>query len=406
MPKTDRQISSFETDTTAALGAVRSSLAAMTNAIGGKIQRPADLQRSLGVDSKLSWQIFNVINECDPLSAAKLVPGEPSLKRLLQAASSRGVSDEHGEAIRDAITNFNRVVERHAEDRAEFDFMAASVASPAEIAAAELLNRKLAYQAESRIWGVSTDTFSGINIIRRAPDGKASHICSIATKQGCRRLRADAPLNILGFNHRLTSPPPSDPETLPLDPEASGRYGYPILPDFCSQPLPDFAPCQFIDSKPTVHFHSREIGKQSSLNLTLGVVFPHSPDSKDISGRPLYFQDVRQVTPTRVVLSYLLAHRPSFGRVNPGLMIFRQCVGDENAAVAMSAPQIPVRETVRYLGAGPATWSTSEIDNHAAIIQSAFDRLGWNPVEFDVFRVRVEYPVLHSVLRLSFPIED
>jgi hypothetical protein len=39
------------------------------------------------------------------------------------------------------------------------------------------------------------------------------------------------------------------------------------------------------------------------------------------------------------------------------------------------------------------------------MVQSAFDEIGWNPADFDVCRLRIEYPVLHSVARMQFPAE-
>ncbi len=35
-----------------------------------------------------------------------------------------------------------------------------------------------------------------------------------------------------------------------------------------------------------------------------------------------------------------------------------------------------------------------------------FDRLGWDAEQFEVFRCRVEYPVMHSAVVVRFPLPE
>lgn len=58
-----------------------------------------------------------------------------------------------------------------------------------------------------------------------------------------------------------------------------------------------------------------------------------------------------------------------------------------------------------YLGKGPSVMHTPDVPRYAEMIQYAFDRLGWDEARFDVYRCRVEYPVMPSsvVVRFDLP---
>jgi hypothetical protein len=396
--------SSLESEATSALSAIRQALIALVEGIGSRAERATDLQRTLGIDSKLSWQVFNIIHEADPLAAVKLVPGEPSLNRLLKAAELAGASRGVTDAVRAAVAAFTCVVERHAEDRAEFDFMTSSLASSESAAAAESTFRRNAYRAESHIWGLSVDLIVGTTILRRSADGMGTDECSVSSKQGCRRLRPDAPRSVFAYRNYGTSGAPAVQQRVPLDAKAAERYGAHLLPRFCSQPIPLFKTWQRPDGYVAVDVQSEEIGRRSAINLTFGSIFRNCPLATGIGGQPYYHQDGRLYTPAKKLVSYILVHRPSFGVISPSLQVFRISPGDENQAVAQCAPQIPVRERVQMTGQGKKAWQSPDLPEYGQIVQSAFDELGWNPAEFDTYCVSIDYPVLHSVVRIQFPI--
>ena len=398
------QTSTFQTDATTALTAVQQSLSVLIKAIGKDLHRPTDLQRSLRIDSKLSWQVFNIINETDPLAAAKLVPGQPSLKRLLRAAQSHGASRAMADGVCKAIDAFQSVVECHAEDRIEFDFMASSIASASSAASAELAFRRTAFRAESHIWGQCTDIIAATTIVRRGPTAATTDECTLVNKRACRRLRPDAPRSVFAYRNYGASGTPAERFRLPLDAPSAERYGAHILPRFCSQPIPTFRTWQRPDGYYAVDVLSDEIGHRSAVSLTFGNIFRNCPLAAGLHGEPTYHTDMRLIAPARLALCYLLVHRPSLGQVSPTLHTFRSSPGDENPRVALSVQQINTREQIIHRGIGPKAWHSPDLNSHENMVQSALDELGWNPAEFDTYSLRIEYPILHSVIRIQFPL--
>lgn len=396
--------SSFEIDTSECISKLRASLTALTTAVGPKFSRPIDLKRTLGVDAKLSWQVFNVINEPDPLAAVKLVPGEASVNRLITAAEKLGVSRRIGESVREAMADFQRVVQRHAEDREEFDFMASSSSGASSAATAELAFRRVAYRAESNIWGVSADLFGATTIVRLSDDRTTTDEVSLMNKMGCRRLRPDAPTSIMAYRNYGASVAPADRDRVPLDQAAADRYGAHLMPKYCSQPIPPFKTWKRPDGYMSVDVLSREIGRQGAISLTLGQIYRRCPLARGLEGEPYYHINMRVGTPSALLQNYILIDRRSFGPIKPQVVAFRQTPGDENPAVALSAPQLLTRDEIRFLGTGRSTWNTPDLPRHEEMIQDAFNEIGWNPADFDVYRLRIEYPPLHSVIRVQFPV--
>lgn len=399
------EVSPFETETASVVARVRASLSVMTRALGPKILRPTDLRRSLGVDGKLSWQLFNVMHEPDTMAAATHVPGAPSLSRLIRAAQAKGVSPEITDAVREAFSEFDRLIERHADDRTEFNLMASSVASTETAVAAEREWRKSAFRAERHIWGLSANVAAATAIARLNEDRKTTDECGLTVKRGLRRLRPDATLDVMGVVHYSAGGFQQPATPAPLDAQAVATWGVPILPAFCSQPIPPFRTWARPDGYHMVQVSSEDIGRQTSVDLAMGTVSRGCPLAQDLHGRPTYQFSLRVLWPARMAVMTLLIHRPTFGAVRPQARNFRMSVNDHQAGVALSSPQIPLREPVIRLAPGPAGWQEPAVERLDDLIGMALGKLGWNADEFDVFRLRIEYPVLHTVIRLEFPVE-
>lgn len=74
--------SSFEADAIAILGPLQGSLGAIVQAIPGSISRSTDLQRVLGTDTKLAWQIFKFIHAPEVFPASSALPGYVAMLRF------------------------------------------------------------------------------------------------------------------------------------------------------------------------------------------------------------------------------------------------------------------------------------------------------------------------------------
>jgi hypothetical protein len=63
-------------------------------------------------------------------------------------------------------------------------------------------------------------------------------------------------------------------------------------------------------------------------------------------------------------------------------------------------------ESVTYLGKGPSVLYTADVPRYPELANYAFERLGWDGERFDVYRCRVEYPVLPSTVAMVFDLPE
>ena len=64
--------------------------------------------------------------------------------------------------------------------------------------------------------------------------------------------------------------------------------------------------------------------------------------------------------------------------------------------------QLPISETPIFMGPADGVIRTAEVPRYDEMRGFVFQRLGWNPADFDVYRLRVDYPVLSTAMALSF----
>lgn len=398
---------SLEAETRTAIVAVRTALAELVAAIPGDIQRPADLQRIMGVDSKICWQVFNVIRTDSVMSAAKHVPTSAALKRPMASARRLGVSAQVIAAVENSVSAFEEVIGNHADSRQEFDAMVSALAAQdsddEQIATHQ---RRAVYRGLSHIWGAQVDVFSLTTLVRKSASGRNAEKgpCTdqviVSGKRGLRRLRPGAYVGVYGC--RLAVSQPDSPlQSIALDRATEAKYGAPLLPEFSTNPMPQFR--SFTDSEGwmSCELVGEEIGRGSSVDLTFGSLASDVPMPHDSDGRMWFGSNALLSTPAGVLVCNLLIHRPSLGLVEPEVLTFANVPGGDEPS-AMRRLSLPMGESVVRLGRGDQVTPTPDAPDYPRLLQRVSSAVGWNLAEFDAYRVRVAYPVMHSVVRLFF----
>lgn len=399
--ETDVPGDAFVVDATAAFAAVQRALADLVDALPARPDRATDVQRALSVDYKLAWQVFNIARTTHPLSAAGHVPGPPSLKRLLAAAESVGVPFRLVRRVREAVGGFEEMIRAHAGNRASFDSMIAAVCACDSTDAIDLLHRRNTYRGNVHIWGLQVETFYAAVFIRRSASGKGTDECAINFKLGLRRHRPDVSAVVHGYRHHSSTPEPIATR-IPLRPDAMDQYGAPLLSEFSTNPLPRLRTTRYDDGWTNSELIGDAIGLRSAVDLCFASAGRDVPFSYDVDGRHLFRSAVTFATPAALLVSDLLVHRSSFGAVQPELVVHRSVPGDESPAIAGRAQRLPTRDKIVALDVKGEKSASPDVPRVPEMLRFACGELGWNLDEFDLFRVRMQYPVLNSVVRQQF----
>ena len=319
----------FDADAMSAFTAVRKSLAELVASIPGDVRRPCDLERILRIDYKLCLRVFNIIRSVDSVAAASQVPKPASVRNLLHAAQRQRLPGVLITAVESAVKEFEDVVAFHAGERTAFDAMVCAIAADDGMGQIDPIERRTAFRCNSHIWGLQLDTFCLASFVRPSASGQGTDECVLNLKQGLRCLRPGVSLPIFGYSHYSATQPVLSQVREPLDAETSELYGAPLLRDFCTQPMPHLRTVRGLDGWIYYELDHGQIGRTSAVDLALGGIARDVPMTLDADGRQLCRSGVTFHTPTALVVADFYVHRPSYGKINPELMVFKSTPGDE-----------------------------------------------------------------------------
>jgi hypothetical protein len=396
----------FETEVAATVAALRSAIAEVIQRLRPPVRRSTELRRLLDLGQKLSWSLFTAATTTDPATFVSLMPGRRGMESFLEASALHGVPAEAIEAARSAFERFEGAVVRLAGSRDAFESMVSELGTADEsrnAPGADLKkHRRSAFRAMSMIWGRQARVVCGARIVHPSQTPGMLDTVFVTGMVGLHRTRRAGPLHMTEYRARKLpagagmAPPPE-----PLDPRETGPNAIGLLRDFCSQPLPDF---QLRESQQGYRRHelvSSELGPAGDATYFTGVVGrADAPAPKDGAVADAYV--VKAIDfPIETFFGDILLHKSLCGDLVPEVGVY--ALPQDGAMVFREWDRLPVAEQGEDLGDGLYAARTPLIPQYPDVLTYALERVGWNPEEFRVFRLCVEYPVLASriVMRMK-----
>ncbi len=364
----------------------------------GSPRTPSLLQRRLGVGYTICWQIFQITKVSDAAAAAQHTPSPEGLKRLLALPQASSVSQHTAESVQSASEEFRRFVKRHADDLASFDSMLVSSVPDDRAEKILIQRRRAAYNATSHVWGIQTDMNCMTMIVRRNANDLLDG-AGLFIHRGIRRLRPDVQVTLMGY-HTGSDNHPVHRE--PMDKLAAEQYQAPFLPEFCSKPMPRIER-QALPSGWILHnLAGQAIGRVANFNCAFGYTVKDQPYIRDANNRSLVqFTHSYIRRPAALLVMDLVVHRPSFGVVQPERAMHPYHEGHAFLDSAAGIQPFPLDESVVMIGPADEV-DLAEVPRYAEMLQYAAASADWNLREFDVYRLRIPYPVMGSTIRQYF----
>ncbi len=362
----------------------------------GRPKNTVAMQRQLGVGNTICWQVSRIIKADSLVSAARHAPLPQATAQFLDAAERVGVTRPVLQQVREAADGFRSFMKEHADDQASFDTLVAGVGGGDGEEVIQVRHRRAAYRAESHIWGIQRDVSAMIAFVRRS-EAQGTLDMAVAIGQiGYRRLRVNASATVAAFG----TADAWGSKLMPLDADAMDRYRCPLLPDFCSDPVPPLERVPLAAGPVVYRLGDTSLGRGGSKDLTIGFIsYRETPDLVD--GRLRLVLNNHFFCPTgRVVLSVFL-DRTSFGNRAPSVTTHLANFGDDDPR----GHALPLHERVLPLGSAERAPPCEDIPKYPALIRHVARKAGWQLDQFDNFRVSLDFPVFASRMRLSVPVD-
>lgn len=390
----------FEEQTADAVARVRQAFVNILRALPQPVRRACELHRALRIDKGLGWRIFKVIGSRDPFAAARYVPGASGVKIFLQAAQKQGVPVALTDSVTAAISDYRKLQRVHAGNRKRLDMLLAAHSDEgrAELDAA---HRRLAYEGSSYVWGASADVHFRTTVVGFSETPGELDVTTFGGLIGLQRLRSE--LRWLLKRDVCTDDEGKQvPATFTVEPLYDAEH-----PDetaaklFMSSPPPRIV-CRRIGRTLQWELLPSPVGRTRAVSCVTGAIMRRCGHICQREGDTCAMYAARVRTPAELLIVDMFIHRELFGVVKPTLDVY----GGFADGFRDEIERILVRETVQHLGKANELLHTPEIPGYSDMRAYVFDRLGWEPEQFDVYRLRMEYPVMLSEVRLSHPLRE
>lgn len=400
----DIQESTFEQDIADAMPALQDLFAGVLERYcGGGDAGITQICETLGVHRKLAWQVRNVAYQPDPFGAVRFMPSPAGMDSLLAALARLGLPEKTQATLRAAAESFNELVKLHAGDRNSMEMLVES-ASESALQQAEVKWREKAFQGNSFIWGAQARTLLTASLLNFSK-GKPDWFDAVQVRGliGLKRVRRNVHW-IVGQSAIVDDAEPGRHiQRIPIDPQGAEQMeGVPVMLDFCSKPMPKLRRRPADPGLLNDELLPAPVGFTGQQTIVTGEMLPQlSPIYATPGHKRMLFGAVVR-TPSEVFVYDQFVHRGLFPKVKRELCVF----GELNSPITQDdRDRLPAAETIEHLGRGITAARTPDVPGYQKILRAAFTAVGWDADDFDVFRIRMEYPPMPAsvVIRHDLP---
>lgn len=390
------------------LDRLRAALGDMIAATNRPIMKAADLHHALGIDRRLSWAIYNVATTTDGLRAGPYVPRPMHLKTFFRAAAKHGISAELIAAAVGAAKDFEDTVARHAGDRAMFDSMVSAIAGDDEAETIDRQQRRSVFRGLRHLWGVQVRTRVTCTFVHRSADPEFADFVTLMGYIGLRQSRHGAPVVISHASFANDDGSPIGWEKRePLDPAAQTEHGIALLPDFCSQPLPQFRTIEASGGQIHGDLVLSDVGDTAAVDYIAGWIDRHAVKTCRTSDNRFAGFCARTRIPCELLIHDVVVLDGMYASDAPTAVMYPESI-DEGPFPARprSLQRLEFKAAATCLGNGAKALRTPEVPRYGEVAEYVFNRLGWDGERFKVYRCRVAYPMLPSTTAICFTLPE
>ena len=358
------------------------AMVALIETIPGGSKRPTLLARRTGMNRVIASKLLSAISRDDPYEVLQQIPGPDSLRVVTRAAAMLGVPDAQVDDANETIDRFSSLIRRFGT-RSALN-AAISPHSDGLQRHFEHAGRYSIYQGMRRILGVEADTWLTSMLFVPSPDDQRSlDITTIHGAVGMRRLRPDVSV------YFTFGPPYATRDDAPdLAREPFG------LEEFYTH-----APAN-LESRQTgsqlVHMLASDtLGRRAKVDMLAVSHNRHGSGRYRDPDRPRRGVAVFADVPVKTLLCDALVHESVFPDSTPELIVYNPGArgpanpNDPNRDI----DRVDVPEQIEAVGKVPERFDVPEVARYDEMIERVCTRIGHDPREFRVFRLRMAYPV-------------
>ena len=390
----------FEEHCQKSVQGLRGALLELYRAVGADPSRPQDVSRRYNLNKNLTWKVARIMAAEDSYEAVPVIPGPGGLEILLEALGKAGAPAGAIDRVRNAASEFDRMIEIHTGDRSTLELVLDSggMARPME------MSRKLAFRGASGIWGIQ----AGVRVTAHflAPNVDDPSMLDLAMFAGLTRVRRLRPIErwpvfqVREYNDDGSAV--RRERRRAVEPSASDAPGHPwLMRSMCSGAMPPMHTTQRGDTT-LYELGEGPVGLTGECSCFFGFTdTAEVPRHRDAANK--YGEFVSSVSvPVEALQFDLFVHRDLTEAMAPGVSMYGTVGG---ALDGVGSMRLPMPETMQDLGLG-AMVDTPMVPRYGQGVAAVFARLGRDANEFRCLRLLVEHPPMSSRVMLRYELPE
>lgn len=391
----------FESDTIEVIGLARDVYSRIIEQKCPGSKAVTAVSSAFGIHRKLAWQLVKVAYSDDPFVAAKHMPSSKSIGVWIRAAELCGVDEGLVESARQADCRFQALIHAHASSKSEFEMLIESSVSEQEPHAQERW-REHSFAGNSFTWGAHCKVLLAMCILMPSEDKEDHfHMAQIRGLMGFRQTRPGVRWLV---NQSVAVDDDVEHEVamqrVPLDPVAAkANNGVPVLPEYCSIPMPALERSKTHDGMMQDEFRSSGIGLTGERTLVTGELLRNIAPTHAMPNDQVAHFGTAVRTPAEMLHFDVFVKAGLFGEVDRELRVFSDLASSISFA---DSDALSVGESVVKLGRGFSLAQAPDLPGYQDLAGAVFDRLGIDdPGEYELFRVRMAYPPMPTTVMIK-----
>lgn len=391
--------STFDTQFRETIGGLRTALLALYRAVEADPEQPQEVSRRFKVNKTLTWKTAKAIREEDAFNAASMLPGTSGLEILIDSLAARGGAPPTVvENARQAKEAFNRMVKTHTDDRANLELVLDAMGSGEKPL---LPSRIMAFRGSSGIWGLQCQTQVAARFM--APSATRDgflDLARIAGWTGVRRLRRidGWPLLQIALNNDDGSPMTRPTQPIPLtDSDEPDRWALSEFRESSRESVRVHETARGV----TFELQDGEVGRLGESDYFFGFRFPEAVPR--FASEQNAFGEFRPSIsiPAKMLMLDLFIHADLAEALQSTVAAYGNLRGGDPEPIA--ALRIPMSETLLRMGTNPRV-ATPLVDRYPELVDLVMRRCGWSLKDFNLLRLRYEYPPMHATMSIRYPL--
>jgi len=393
---------SFSNDAHEVVRGLRGAFSELLVSIGADPSTPGSISEHLGLNKNLAWKLTKIISAEDPAAALEQMPGPPGIRILLKGIEKTSAEPPLVQTARDAISDYERLIEVHTGDRATLDMMGSNLAIKGRQSRDEQ-HRKQLYQGSSYVWGAQARTLLKIGMMMPSTTEGSVDLANVNSFIDFRRIRPDVSWIMSrrsSNNHDNRKGLAYDHEAIDQD-FARNEDRAPLMPEFCSDPLPEL---RRVEDRDAVSYELTEgpAGNTGALTCTAGTMHRDLPmyrSAENSWGTHI----ARCEVPSELMIVDMLFHRDLAFALEPIAELYSDVAGMTSTHVRTS---LHLSEQLMDLGVSKNPPPTPQYTRYRAMIDWLMERMGYAYEDFHAFRIKIAYPAFPTALEIKHPLAE